>query len=148
MVDTQITVLLQQQRQHLLDLKHRWINHFASAVRFDCHVRNAVEVAHQLTGHTFPLSMVWMPVWMPTHSSQGDDDVICPGESTLPADGLLIADALEHETGPEDAKALENEQSLSVRLVWETSVGFIQLSLSTNQDHRCQCKWTWDFSIQ
>ena len=95
-----------------------------------------------------------MPVWMQNHRGQDDDndtdnnDIntalcadpasigdVCPEEScTLLTDGFLIADALEHEAGaPEDIHNKASGRELSIRLVWELSVGSMWLQLSTNQ---------------
>lgn len=140
MVDAQLTVLLQHERQHLLDLKHRWTNAFVSEVRFDWHVQNAVEVANELTGKAIPLRVACMSVWMGQDSAQDEavsissDTAVSEvsaedsAESVPPADGLLLADALEHESAiPEDSDGNSSKSEPSVRFVWCLPVGPIQM---------------------
>ena len=142
MVDSQFTILLQRQHRHLLNLRHRWTNAFASAVRFDWHVQNAVQVANQVTDNTTPLRVVWMPVWTEKDNVQNNDtatvfstdsDTVLDEDDPPSADSLLVADALEHEVEMSE----EIDGSVSgvdplVTLVWQTPVRSRELCLSTN----------------
>lgn len=136
MADTQLGVLLQHQRQHLLDLKHRWANLLVSATRFDWHIQYAVHTAIEVTGQALPLTVVRMPVWTENDCIHDQDinladtvvgDVDIDDGCTPSADNFLIADALEHEVGiPEEIESSAWGHDPVVSLVWETPVGLIQ----------------------
>lgn len=59
-IDAHLSLQLTRHRDHLLHLKPRWSNPLASAIRFDACVKEASEIANQVTGSFQPSSVPWI----------------------------------------------------------------------------------------